>query len=343
MSGSTPTLIPSDRIDPEVKNGLDALLTATGPGGFRHYTLAQRRQMYADSNAAALAAQPIDSRITHSDELIPGYRGEPIRIRTYRPSVETEKLLPAILYIHGGGLNHGSIDTDERQAAPLVRDVIGGAIVISVDYRLAPEHPHPTPVEDCYAALTWLWDNVSALGADRERIVVYGGSAGGGLAAGVTLLARDRQGPAIAYQVLLYPMLDDRNETPSSREITDVGIWDRDLNLEAWRYLLHGTKETPSNRPGTAVDADVSAYAAPARAADLTQLPPTYLDVGELDLFRDEDIAYANRLMTAGVPVELHVYPGGIHASELLAPNAALSQRITAYRRDALNRALAPR
>lgn len=324
------------RIDPEVRSGLDAMLSVTGPGGFRNYTLDQRRKMYADNNAAALAANPIDSSIAHSDEFIPGHLGESVRVRTYRPRDEPSAPRPAILYIHGGGLNHGSIETDERQAAPLTQVVTDGAVVVSVGYRLAPEHSHPTPVEDCYAALIWLWNNASRLRIDRERIAVYGGSAGGGLAAALALLARDRKRPQIAFQVLLYPMLDDRNETPSSREIIDIGIWDRDLNIEAWRYLLG---ETAAHAVGT----QVSAYAAPARAVDLSGLPPTYLDVGELDLFRDEDIIFAHRLMAAGVPVEMHVYPGGIHASELLAPTAALSNRISGYRRDALNRALAQR
>ena len=149
----------------------------------------------------------------------------------------------------------------------------------------------------------------------------------------------ETKGPQIALQVLLYPMLDDRNETPSSREIVDIGIWDRDLNVEARRYLLGETSETATDTGKI----QVSAYAAPARGADLSGLPPTYLDVGELDTFRDDDIVFANRLMAAGVPVETHVHPGGIHAGELLAPAATLSTRISGYRREALNRALTER
>ncbi|MCX4967794.1 alpha/beta hydrolase [Streptomyces sp. NBC_00654] len=146
----------------------------------------------------------------------------------------------------------------------------------------------------------------------------------------MALLARDRGNPPLAFQMLPYPMLDDRNTTPSSHEITGIGIWDRAANLQGWQSLL-------GERAG--ID-EVDAYAAPARAEDLSGLPPTYLDVGELDLFRDENIAFANRLMQAGVPVELHVYPGGIHAGELLAPDAELSARIVGYRTDALTRAL---
>lgn len=181
---------------------------------------------------------------------------------------------------------------------------------MSVGYRLAPEHPHPAPVEDCYAALRWMSDQASALGVDAGRLALYGGSAGGGLAAAVALPARDRGTPRPAFQMLPCPMLDDRNVTPSSHEITDIGIWDRAANLQGRQALL-----------GDFDGADgVSPYAAPARADDLSGLPPTYLDAGELDLFRDENIDYATRLVRAGVPVELHVYPGGIHAGELPAP-----------------------
>ncbi|MFC9243340.1 alpha/beta hydrolase [Streptomyces sp. NPDC057136] len=321
---------PRDRIDPQVRTGLDAMLEATGPGGYRNHPLHTRREMYEAGNAAALAATPVDDTVQQRDEWIPGHRGDSIRVRVYEPRNRRANELPVILYLHGGGLNHGSIATDERQARPLIRAGEDGAVVVSVDYRLAPEHPHPYPVEDCYAALIWVADHAVELGIDLSRIVLYGGSAGGGLAAGVSLLARDRGGPAIAYQMLLYPMLDDTNETPSSRLITDVGIWDRDLNIEAWRFLL-----------GNAADADeISEYAAPSRARNVEGLPPTYIDVGELDLFRDEDIRFAARLLESGVPVELHVYPGGIHASELLAPDAELSRRIGRYRDEALERAL---
>ncbi|MFE7245404.1 alpha/beta hydrolase [Streptomyces sp. NPDC057580] len=320
----------TDRIDPQVRDGLNALHELTGPGGLVNFEIPRQRELYEEMNQAALAALPVNDRVEYEDLTVPGPADGPdVAVRVYRPvGTKGAGLLPGILYIHGGGMITGSIQTDHRQVLPLVEAV--NAVVVSVEYRLAPEHPHPAPVEDCYAALLWMSGNASALDIDSGRLALYGGSAGGGLAAGVSLLARDRGTPRLAFQMLPYPMLDDRNITPSSHEITDIGIWDRAANLQAWQALL-----------GEQVGSDrVSPYAAPARTDDLSGLPPAYLDVGELDLFRDENITYANRLMQAGVPVELHVYPGGIHAAELLAPDAELSTRITDYRMNALDRAL---
>ncbi|MFF1903519.1 alpha/beta hydrolase [Kitasatospora sp. NPDC058218] len=326
---------PADRIDPEVREGLAGLHTLTGPRGLVAFDIPRQRELYEEMNRAALAALPPNDRVQYEDRTVPGPAGSPdVAVRVYRPTGsgtgEGGAGRPGILYIHGGGMITGSVRTDHRQVLPLVEAV--DAVVVSVDYRLAPEHPHPAPVEDCYAALCWMADHAADLGIDPARLALYGGSAGGGLATGVALLARDRGTPGVAFQMLPYPMLDDRNTTPSSHEITDIGIWDRVANLQGWQSLL-------GDRAGTE---DVSPYAAPARARDLRGLPPTFLDVGDLDLFRDEDIAFANRLMQAGVPVELHVYPGGIHASELLAPDAELSTRITGYRTAALRRALNP-
>ncbi|MFD9424091.1 MULTISPECIES: alpha/beta hydrolase [unclassified Streptomyces] len=318
------------RIDPQVRLGLDALHELTGPGGLVDFDIPRQRELYEEMNRAALAALPPNDRVEYEDLTVPGPAGGPdVAVRVYRPAgTKGTGLLPGILYIHGGGMITGSVRTDHRQVLPLVEAL--DSVVVSVEYRLAPEHPDPAPVEDCYAALLWMSGEAAALGIDPGRLALFGGSAGGGLAAGVSLLARDRGTPPLAFQMLPYPMLDDRNTTPSSHEITDIGIWDRAANLQGWQALL-------GDRAGTD---RVSPYAAPARTDDLSGLPPTYLDVGELDLFRDENIAYAHRLMQAGVPVELHVYPGGIHAGELLAPDAELSTRITDYRMSALRRAL---
>ncbi len=199
-----------------------------------------------------------------------------------------------------------------------VRDYVAasGVPMLVVDYRVAPEHPHPTPVEDCYAALRWLTENASALGVDRTRIAVMGDSAGGGLAAGVSLLARDRGGPPIAQQLLIYPMLDDRTQTPDP-QLLPLLTWTYDDNVTGWAALLGDS---------AGIDA-VSPYAAPARATDVSGLPDTYIDVGDLDIFRDEDIAYARRLSDAGVPTELHLHPGCPHAFEALARGADIAQR----------------
>jgi acetyl esterase/lipase len=228
----------------------------------------------------------------------------------------------AVLYLHGGGmilgLEHLGVVYDLA-----VREYVAtsGVPMLMVDYRIAPEHPHPTPVEDCYAALRWLVDNAATLGVDPARIAVMGDSAGGGLAAGVSLLARDRGGPAIAQQLLIYPMLDDRAQTPDPQLLPFL-TWTYDDNVTGWGALL-----------GESVGTDtVSPYAAPARATDLTGLPDTYIDTGDLDIFRDEDVAYARRLSDAGVPTELHLHPGCPHAFEALAHRADVSQRAIADR-----------
>jgi len=229
--------------------------------------------------------------------------------------------------MHGGGMIVGNLDADNVLLSEYVEQI--GCVAVSVEYRLAPENPHPAPVEDCYAGLVWTVEHADELGIDATRLAIGGGSAGGGLAAGTALLARDRGGPALCYQMLVYPMLDDRNTTPSSYEITDLGIWDRAANIGGWQALLGGQAGTEG----------VSPYAAPARATDLSGLPPAFIDVGTADLFRDEDIDYAQRLMRAGVPVELHVYPGAYHAFEF-ALTARLTQTAHALRTAALKQAL---
>jgi acetyl esterase/lipase len=206
------------------------------------------------------------------------------------------------------------------------------ALVASVEYRLAPEHPFPAPLEDCYAGLQWLSSSARELGIDADRIAIGGASAGGGLAAGLALLARDRGGPAICFQMLVYPMLDDRNTTASSHAIQDARLWNRQANLAGWNAYLGG-------RAGAD---DVPYHAAPARADDLRGLPPAYINVGDLDLFLDEDVDYACRLMAAGVPVELHVYPGAFHGSNTFVSRSALSRRWTEDELAALERALHP-
>jgi acetyl esterase/lipase len=223
----------------------------------------------------------------------------------------------AVLYLHGGGMIFGLEHLGSLYDLA-VRDYVAtsGVPMLVVDYRIAPEHPHPTPVEDCYAALRWLADNAAKLGVDPARIGVMGDSAGGGLAAGVSLLARDRGGPAIAQQLLIYPMLDDRTGTPDPQLVPFL-TWTYDDNVTGWAALLGDTAGTDAASP----------YAAPARATDLSGLPDTYIDIGDLDIFRDEDITYARRLSDAGVPTELHLHPGCPHAFEALARGADVSQR----------------
>jgi acetyl esterase/lipase len=235
---------------------------------------------------------------------------------------------PAVYYIHGGGMVMGS----NRTALDVMLDWIEqtGIVVVSVEYRLAPEHPHPAPVEDCYAGLVWAAEHAAEIGVDAQRMLVGGASAGGGLAAAVALMARDRDGPALIGQILACPMLDDRNQTPSSHELDGEGVWDRTSNFTGWRALLGDAQGRP----------DVSPYAAPARAADLSGLPPAYLDVGSVETFRDEVIDYSTRIWRAGGSAELHVWSGGFHGFELFAPQAALSTEAGATRLNWLRRQL---
>jgi len=314
-----------DRIDPASREPLEQLLQAV-PGGFNAIPdIVERRAFVRQLLQAMTADLPPNDRVVSEDRTIPGLDGAPdVRVRVYTPAEATGVMLPGILYIHGGGMIIGDLDGEHLRAEMLCE--LTNTVVVSTDYRKAPEHAHPAQVNDCYAALTWMAAHVGELDIDPRRIAVYGGSAGGNLAIATTMMARDRGGPAICFLMAPYPMIDDRNELPSTHEITEVGIWDRSGNLEAWEWFLGGEP--------------ADAYAAPARAADLAGLPPTFIDVGELDLFRDEDIAFVARLLQAGVPTEFHVYPGAYHASEVFAPEAALSQRIWAARFSALTRAL---
>ena len=243
--------------------------------------------------------------------------GTAIPLRHYRADGSTAESL--VLYIHGGGMFCCSVDTHD----PACRGYTAatGVPLLSVDFRFAPEHPYPTSVEDCYAALTWAVEHAAELGADPERIAVMGDSAGGGMAAALALMARDRGGPALAKQILIYPMLDDRTTSPDP-EIEPFAFWTTDDNITGWGCLLGDAAGGP----------DVPAYAAPARAEDLSGLPPAYIEVGQLDIFRDEDTVYARRLSVAGVEVEFHLHPGVPHAWEVFAPHSDVAVRALADR-----------
>jgi acetyl esterase/lipase len=225
-----------------------------------------------------------------------------------------------IFYLHGGGMVVG----DNRSGIAEMLDWATefGLVIVSVDYRLAPEHRYPAAIEDCYAGLEWTATHATELGFDPARLIIAGGSAGGGLTAALALLARDRGGPAVLGQALICPMIDDRNDTVSARQMTGVDVWDSEANEMAWTALLGAARGGP----------DVSPYAAPARATDLTGLPPAFIDVGSVETFRDEDVAYATAIWQAGGSAELHVWPGGFHSFDTFAPQAALSRDAKAAR-----------
>ncbi|WP_232835406.1 alpha/beta hydrolase [Actinocorallia populi] len=270
-----------------------------------------------------------DGAFAVQERAVPGPQGAPeVPLLICRPTGAAGPT-GVIYYIHGGGMVMGTNRHGADDLLDLALDL--GMTLVSVEYRLAPEHPHPAPVEDCYAGLLWTVEHAGELGLDLGRVVVAGTSAGGGLAAAVSLLARDRGGPALAGQMLICPMLDDRNDTPSSIQMAGLGIWDRTCNDTGWTALLGDARGGP----------DVSPYAAPARAADLSGLPPAFVDVGSAETFRDEDVAYATRIWQAGGVAELHVWPGGCHGFDMLAPHAAISVEAREARLRWLRRVLA--
>nr|WP_090031614.1 alpha/beta hydrolase [Cellulomonas marina] len=303
--------LPRPPFDPELEAVLLArrdevvtTLTAEEIPGLR------RRSATADALAPLLE----DGTWTSSVHVVPGAaRGPDVRLVLLRP-VDAPTAAPCLYHLHGGGLVTGSAYDDLAVAAQLAARA--GCAVASVDYRLAPEHPFPAAVEDAYAGLVWLADAAPGLGLDPTRLVVGGISAGGGLAAATALLARDRGGPPLLGQLLVCPMLDDRDGSPSAEQMRGAGAWDADANATAWRAYL-------GDRYG---GEDVPAHAAPARATDLTGLPPAFLDVGSAETFRDEVVAYAERIWLAGGRAELHVWPGGFHGFDALVPDAAVSR-----------------
>ncbi len=305
-------------LDPE----LDAVLRAVQVGG----PLSVTPDRIAEFRARTDAAAPGDASLGRDGAVQLGEReaaapdGVAVPLLVLRPTALTGSPAPAVYFLHGGGMVMGNNRTGVE--VPLGWALEFGAVVVSAQYRLAPEHPDPTPVEDAYAGLVWLHEHAEELGVDPDRILVAGASAGGGLAAGVALLARDRRGPRLIGQVLMCPMLDDRNETPSSYELEGEGVWDRTSNQTGWAALLGARRGGP----------DVSPYAAPSRAADPADLPRAYIDAGSAELFRDEDVDYAVRLWRAGTQAELHVWPGGFHSFDTIAPGAALSVACAAAR-----------
>ena len=309
--------------DPQVLAELAPLLAAKEAAGAAPPVgdVASRRVANQAVFTAMAAGRPAVTGIDVSEYTLRRDDGATVTMTWYRRA-SGEQPGSAALYLHGGGMILSLAETrDLYDSAVRGYVAASGVPMLMVDYRVAPEFPHPTPVEDCHAALVWLAEHAAELGVEAHRIGVMGDSAGGGLAAGVALLARARGGPQLAQQILIYPMLDDRTTITDPR-LEPFLTWTYDDNVTGWGALL-------GDRAGTD---GVASSAAPARESNLHGLPTSYLEVGELDVFRHEVIKYADGLAEAGVSVELHVYPGAPHASDALAPNAESSRRAIADR-----------
>lgn len=315
-------------VDPQLLPMLDQF----PPLAFTRESLPEVRKGMAEMQQQMAATLPPVPGVKVSERRVPGPTGGPaVRVLVYESENERHSRA-GLLWIHGGGFVMGNADADDLNCRAMAAEI--GCVIVSVDYRLSPETPFPGPVEDCYAALRWLHQDAASLGVDQARLAVGGMSAGGNLAAAVALLARDRKAIPLVFQLLIYPMLDDRTVShPEPHPYTGEYIWTPECNRFGWSSML-----------GDALGSDtVSSYAAPAREKDLRGLPPTYISAGALDLFLEEDMEYARRLTRASVPTELHVYPGGYHAFDGIAPEADVSR---AFRRDimsALQKALGTR
>jgi acetyl esterase/lipase len=314
------------RLDPELVEPLKALMEATG-GGFDLGDIPGTREMVNGMIAAVNAEAPPIAGVTTEDRKAPSSEaGVEVPVRLYRPE-DPAGSLPVLVWMHPGGFVIGSIEMDDLWARQLVRDI--GCAIVSVDYRLSPEHPYPAALEDCHGVLEWTAANAGTLGFDAGKIAVGGASAGGGLACGLSLLARDRGGVRPMFQYLFYPAIDDSNIEPVSETIPENLFWSRENTRVGWNAYLEG-------REGSL---DVPEYAAIVRARDLNGLPDAFIGIGTADMFLAENIDYAERLAATGARVDLKVYPGAFHAFDSFAPMARVSQQFASDRTEALRQA----
>src|SRR5271156_6130906 len=286
-----------------------------------------RRRANALELIGAVPKPNLPDIVTDEIHVESAFGAKPIRVLTYRP-VKSNGSLPVILHIHGGGFVMGAPEMKDAENRLFASEL--KCAIYSVDHRLAPESPHPAPVEDIYSLLAWLHAYAGRLGLDPDRIGIKGESGGGGFAAGAALFARDRRGPKFAFQHLIYPMIDDRTAVREDlHPFVGEFVWTQADNYFGWRSLL-------AEEPGSA---DVSPYAAAARAADVSGLPPTYISVGGLDLFLEENATYGHRLSRAGIPVEFHLYPRAYHGF-YRATNARVTKQAEHDNREAMRRFL---
>ncbi|MDX3070869.1 alpha/beta hydrolase [Streptomyces sp. MI02-7b] len=311
-------------LDPELRSLLAPMPLVTE---LTAELLAQLREMPSPPVESLLAGHAL----TRRDVAAPGPDGARIPLSVLTPAAADRTTpAPCVYWMHGGGMIMG--DRFAQIDIPLEWLDRFGAVVVSVDYRLAPEATGTTAVDDCYHGLLWVAEHAGELGIDPDRIVIAGASAGGGLTAALALLARDRGTPAVAAQILICPMLDHRNTTVSSHQYAgEPGVWTRETNAFAWQSVL-----------GDLAGGDVPAYVSPALADDLSALPSGYIDAGSAEVFRDEAVGHASRIWAAGGQAELHIWAGGCHGFDALFPDARLSALARRTRTDWLGRVLAP-
>lgn len=312
-----------DRLDPELVGPLAGIMEATG--GFSLRDIPATRAMLAGMLEAMAADAPPFIGVTAQDRLLE-HDGHSAKVRIYEPDF-AEDAAPVLLWMHPGGYVIGSIALDDMLCRQMSK--AAGCHVVSVEYRLAPEHPYPAALDDCYTALQWLHHNCAEIGIDSRRIAVGGSSAGGGLAAALALRARDEGEARPCFQLLIYPALNDRNVEQASDTVEENLFWSRENSLIGWRAYLDGRQGSD----------DVPPWAAAIRAQDFSNLPPAHIACGALDMFVTDACDYAKALIGAGVPTSLNVYPGAFHAFDSFAPDAKVSKRFVADRTGALRRA----
>jgi acetyl esterase/lipase len=301
--------------DPEIGAGLAALFPETPPRP-PVGDVATRREMIEPLQREIHALLPMPPDVTLTDYETTAQDGATLMLRWYAKNDSAPG--SAVLYTHGGGMICSNVAIYDRPLAQYVST--SGVPFLAVEFRYAPEHPAPTPVTDCFAGLQWLFAHATELSIDPARIAIMGDSGGGGVAASLAIYARDH-GVVVAKQILIQAMLDDRNTTPDP-ELARFATWTYEDNVTGWGALLGDAAGGP----------DVSPYGSPSRLDDFSGLPPAYIEVSDLDIFRDESIAYAQRLSAAGVSAELHVYPAAPHSFHALVPTAAVSRRAVADR-----------